>query len=124
MLIEIERQQDVCILRLSGRFLAGMETDYVRSRMDDIKSQDCAKMLVDLSGVAAIGSSGIGFIVSLYTSIIKKAGGRFLLAGVNSRVSQVLDITRISTVIPFAGDPASALAALLGEGPRGRATNS
>jgi anti-anti-sigma factor len=82
---------------------------------DEIKSGDCSKLLVDLSEVSSIGSTAIGFVVGLYTTITKKAGGRFRLAGANSRVQEVLDLTRLSSVLPLAPDTGSALAALLAE---------
>ena len=115
MLVEIESQDDVFILRLKGRFVTGMDPDCLRSMTDEIKNRDCRKLLVDLSEVSAIGSTVIGFVVGLYTTITKKAGGRFTFAGANSRVREVLDLTRLSTVIPLAADTGSALPALLAD---------
>jgi|SRR5579871_6546602 len=115
MLIEIESQNDVCILRLKGRFVTSTDADYLRSRADEIKIRNYSKLLVDLSDVSSIGSTVIGFLAGLYTSITKKADGRFTLAGANSRVREVLDLTRLSTVIPLAADIATGLASLRGE---------
>ena len=117
MLIEIENQNDVCILRLKGRFVTATDLDYLRAQSDEIKIRNCSKLLVDLSEVSSIGSTVIGFVVDLYTSTTKKAGGRFTLAGANSRVREVLDLTRLSTLIPMATDTESGLAALRGENP-------
>lgn len=115
MFIEIESQSDVCILRLKGRFVTVTDPDYLRSKTDEVKTRNCSKLLVDLSEVSSIGSTAIGFVVGLYTTITKKADGRFSLAGANSRVQEVLDLTRLSTVIPLAADTGSALAALLAD---------
>jgi anti-anti-sigma factor len=120
MLIEIETQEEVCILRIKGRFATGADPDYLRSKTDEIKARDCRKLLVDVTEVSAIGSTVIGFVVGLYTSMTKKTDGRFILAGANSRVREVLDLTRLSTVIPLAPDTASALAELRGKGPAAR----
>ena len=115
MHVEIDSQGDVCILRLKGRFVMATDADYLRLKTDEIKRHNFGKMLVDLSEVISIGSIVIGFIVDLYTSISKKAGGRFVLAGANPRVRGVLDLTRLSTVIPIAADTGAGLAALRGE---------
>ena len=115
MLIEIESQKDVCVVHLRGRFVMVTDPDYLSSKADEIKTSNCSKLVVDLSEVSAIGSTVIGFVVGLYTTITKKAGGRFTLAGANSRVREVLDLTRLITVIPLAGDTGSALAALLAD---------
>lgn len=117
MIIEIERQDGVCILRLKGRFVTGADLDHVRAKADEIKSQNCGKMLADLREVTAIGSMGIGFLVGIYTSVTKNPGGRFVLVGLHRRVREALDLTRLSAIIPIAGDIASGLVALHGEEP-------
>lgn len=112
MVIEIENQNDICILHLKGHFFTGADPSYLRSQANEVRTSNYSKMLVDLSGLDAIGSTVIGFLVALYTSTTKKTGGRFTLAGANSRVREVLDLTRLNTVIPLAPDTDAALAAL------------
>jgi len=114
MLVEIENQNDVCILRLKGRLVMATDVEYLRLRGKEIKIRNYRKLLVDLSDVSSIGSTVIGFVVDLYTSTIRNAGGRFMLAGANSRVLEVLDLTRLSTLIPLAANTESGLAALRG----------
>jgi anti-anti-sigma regulatory factor len=43
---------------------------------------------------------------------VKIPGGRFVLIGANSRVREVLELTRLSTIIPLAADMSSGLAVL------------
>jgi anti-anti-sigma factor len=118
MLIEIEHGDEVCVLRLTGHFRSGEDLGYVRDKADEIRSHNCKKMLADLRELQSIGSMGMGFVVGVYTSVTKRAGGgRFMLVGANQRVREVLDITRLSTIIPLAADLPSGLAALRGEGP-------
>jgi anti-anti-sigma factor len=110
--VEIETDPGICILRLKGRFVMATDPEYLRSRTDEIKAGNHLRMLVDLSGVSAICSTEIGFLVDLYTSTTRKPGGRFLLAGANTRVREVLNLTRLNTVIPQVVDAASGVAAL------------
>ena len=112
MLIEIESQNDVCVLRLRGRFIMAKDLEYLRLQTEEIKGRNYSKLLVDLSEVSSIGSTLIGFIVDLYTFTTKKPDGRFTLASAHPRVMEVLDLTRLSTVIPAAADTGAALAAL------------
>lgn len=112
MVIELERQDGVCVLRVKGRFVTGADLDYVRVKADEIKSQNCGRMLADLREVSAIGSMGIGFLVGIYTSVTKTPGGRFVLIEPIRRVREALDLTRLTTVIPMAPDFESGLAAL------------
>ena len=112
MLIEFEYQGDICIFRLNGRFATGVDAAYLRSKADEIRNSGCRKVLADFSLVPYIDSTGVSFLVGIYVSIVKDSGGRFVLASVNRRVREVLDLTRISTVIPIFNDRDSGLAAL------------
>jgi len=117
MLIEIEHYDSVCILHCEGRFVAGPEMDYLQTRMDDIKRLACNKVLADFQEVSSLGSMGVTFIVCAYTSVTRKPGGRFVLSGASPHVQHVLDLTRLSTLIPMASDVASGLAVLRAEVP-------
>ena len=114
LLIEVEHRDDVCILHLKGRVVTNADPELVHA-LDEIKSRNCYRLLVDLRDVLMIGSTGIGFLVGLYTSITKIPGGRFVLVGPNQRVRDVLDLTRLSTIIQLAPAMASGLAALQAE---------
>jgi anti-anti-sigma factor len=112
MLVEVEHRQDVCVVRFSGRIAAGAELELLGARADEIKKQACSKLLADMRHVSAIGSTGIGFLVNLYSSVTKAPGGRFVLVGAGGRVREVLDLTRLSTILPLADDLESGLAYL------------
>ena len=118
MIIDIEQQNDLCILRCKGRFIAGPDLEYMNRKMDEIKRVNCDRLLVDFREVPAIGSMGVAFIVGLYTSVVRESHGRFVLAGAVPLVRQVLDLTRLSTILPMAPDLASGLAALCESGAR------
>jgi anti-anti-sigma factor len=121
MLIEIEHGDEVCVLRLSGHFRSGEDLAYVRDKSFEVRSHGCNKMIADLRDLESIGSMGMGFVVGVYTYVTKRfGGGRFVLVGANQRVRAVLDLTRLSTIIPSATDLQSGLAALRGEGPAAR----
>jgi anti-anti-sigma factor len=71
MFIKIERQDDVWVLHLSGRFATGAEIEYLRAKSDEIRSLNCAKVLLDLCEVPSMGSTAIGFVVGIYSSVTK-----------------------------------------------------
>jgi anti-anti-sigma factor len=114
MLIEVRRKDEICLVRCQGRLVTG-DHEYLRAKRDEIKGANCKKVLADFSEVPDIGSAGIGFIVGVYTST-KNSGGRFVLVGIRPRVREVLDITRVSAIIPLAADIASGLVTLCDEG--------
>jgi anti-anti-sigma factor len=110
--IDVEQHEDICVLRCQGSFLAGLEQDYIQGKIDYIKQLNCSRVLADFREVPVIGSTGIAFIVGVYTSVVRVSGGRFVLAGAVPLVQRVLEITKLSTVIPLAADLGSGLVAL------------
>ncbi len=114
MELEIEQRKDVCILHFKGRFVTGVDPQDLRAKSEQIRNCNCAKVLVDLHEVPAMGSTGIGFVVAIYTSAMKRDGGRFVMTGATPRVHEVFKITRLDHVIPWATDVDSGIASLNG----------
>ena len=112
MLVDFENQGDVCVLRLHGRFATGQDSAYLRGKTEEIKSSGCSKVLADFSQVDYIDSTGIGFLIGIYTSVKKSPMGQFALSNPNRRVREVLELTRLAQVIQIYPNEAAALAAL------------
>jgi anti-anti-sigma factor len=107
--IEIESREGVSIIRFCGRMVAGLDLEYLRVKGEEAKRAARSGLLADLSHVPAIGSTGIGMLVSLYTSMMN-IGARFVMVAPGGRVLEVLELTRISTIIPIVPDMTAALA--------------
>src|SRR5581483_1205189 len=112
MLLELDPHSDIYVLRLHGRFATGRDSGYLLGRLDDIRNSSYSKFLADFANVEYIDSTGLGFVVGLYTSITKKDGGRFVLANVGRRVREVLELTRLAEVLPIYSSEEAALEAL------------
>jgi len=112
MLIELQEKDDVVVLRFQGRITTGLDLEYLMTKLEEVRSRRSDKVLADFREVSSIGSTGLGFVVGVYTSVVKIPDGRFVLVGANARVREVLDLTRLSTIIPLAEDMSSGLAAL------------
>ncbi len=71
---------------------------------------------MDFAHVDYVDSTGIGFLIGIYTSVKKSPLGRFALANPNRRVREVLELTRLAQVIQIYPNEAAALEALGGDG--------
>ena len=123
MLIEFDYKDDVCIIRPRGRFVTGSDAEYLRKKTDELKSCGRTKVMTDLHDVPYADSTGIAFIVGAYTSAKAILDGYIQgLGGLlpDPRVREVLDLTRLSTVIPIVADEAAGFAFLNAEGPAAR----
>jgi anti-anti-sigma factor len=114
MTIELSQVDDVCVMRFVGRFTTGSDPEPLRAKAEELKRLGCAKILIDFREVLSVGSTAIGFIVAIYSSVTKRPDGRFVLVGAQPRVREVLDLTRLSSILPMAGDIASGMAVLRG----------
>ncbi|MDP8982363.1 MAG: STAS domain-containing protein [Acidobacteriota bacterium] len=112
MTVDFEYAGDILVLRLRGRFATGQDTSYLRTKAEEIKASGKNKVLMDFSGVSYIDSTGIGFLIGIYTSVRKLPEGQFVMTCANQRVREVLDLTRLSKVIPCYDSEPDAMEAL------------
>lgn len=114
MLIEVERQHDVCILRINGRFVTGTDPYYLHAKIEELKSLGCSKVLADLRETESIGSAGIGFLVRIYFTATKSGDGKFVIVTANQRVIDVLELVHLRKVIQVVSDFESGIELLTG----------
>jgi anti-sigma B factor antagonist len=103
------RQVDgVTILDLSGRITLGEGSVTLRDAIRDLINKGEKHILLNLGDVSYIDSSGIGELVSAYTSV-KNAGGELKLLNLTKKVHDLLQITKLYTVFDVKDDEASAV---------------
>jgi anti-anti-sigma factor len=125
MLIELERKDDVCIIRLRGRFAAGADSAYLRGKAEEVKAGGAQKVLADFTEVPYLDSVGIGFLIGIYTNVLKSSAGRFAIVRPNERVRAVLQLTKLTGVFPAFEDETLALRTLqAGVAPAEKATQA
>jgi len=79
--------------------------------MNAVRRESAPTMILDLTGVPYLDSSGLGSLVSACTSCAK-SGRRIALTGVNRRVLKVFEITKVEQIFlmfPTLGDAIEAL---------------
>ena len=104
------RQVDgVTVLDLNGRITLGEGSVTLRDAVRDVLAKGSSKILLNLANVDYIDSSGIGELVSAYTTV-KNAGGELKLLQLTKKVHDLLQITKLYTVFDVSDDEASAIA--------------
>jgi anti-sigma B factor antagonist len=107
--IEVRFQDDVAIMSLSGKFLAGGDGPFLRQKVKDLIEAGARNMVIDFSGVPYIDSTGLGFLAGSRVTA-QNAGVNMVLASVNDHVMRILDSVRLSQFFVIAADEQSALA--------------
>lgn len=105
-----ERQAgDVTILDLTGRITIGEGSVALRTAIRRLLSEGKKNILLNLGGVSYIDSSGIGELVSSFTTV-KKDGGSLKLLNLTQKVQDLLAITKLLTVFDVYENENEALA--------------
>jgi len=97
----------VTVLRLSGNITLSTCFDL----QDRLRAETSEHLILDLSNVQFVDSSGIGCLVNGYVSH-HMMGGRMVLAGVNKRILTALHETRVNQFFSFFPSVEEALAGL------------
>ena len=87
----------IAVLDLEGPLSGGPDTDLLRDKVNSLVVQNRIRIILNLGGVPAIDSAGLGRIVASYTTV-SKAGGRMVLINLTKRNQDLLTITRLVTV--------------------------
>ena len=107
------RQVDgVTIIDLSGRITLGEGSVVLRDTIKDVLGKGAKNILLNLGDVSYIDSSGIGELVSAFTTV-KNNGGELKLLNLTKKVHDLLQITKLYTVFDVKDDEASALASFI-----------
>lgn len=86
------------VVSLSGRFMTGTERAELRNVVQDMIDQGCRKVVLDLSSLHTINSTGIGSVVACYT-MVKNNSGDLTLAGLSGRVKDCFTMTGLYKVM-------------------------
>ncbi len=105
------RQVDgITIIDLSGRITLGEGSSVLRDLVRQTVAKGNKQILLNLGDVTYIDSSGIGELVSAFTSV-RNAGGELKLLNLTKKVHDLLQITKLYTVFDVKDDEATAIQA-------------
>ena len=99
---------DVSIVDCIGRIILGEECAIIREHVKKLLAES-PNVVLNLAEVTYVDSSGVGVLTSLYTSA-QAAKGSIKLAGLTTRVRDLLQITKLVTIFEIYDSPADAAA--------------
>jgi anti-sigma B factor antagonist len=108
--VSIRESGDITILDLRGRStIDGGESEMLDSHLQKLLAGGVRKLLLNLTNLTQVDSTGVSIIVKTYVSLGDKGGALKLLCP-RGRVLEVLTVLRLLETIPFFEDEAQALA--------------
>ena len=88
---------DVSVVDVAGRITLGEGSSALRDTLREMVNKNQKKILLNLGEVSYIDSSGIGELVSAFTTVTNN-GGQLKLLNLTKRVKDLLQITKLYTV--------------------------
>jgi anti-sigma B factor antagonist len=110
MKISVRQLDGVTIVDCSGRITLGEGSVTLRDTVRELLAKGQKKILLNLADVNYIDSSGIGELVSAYTTV-RNQGGDLKLLKLTKKVHDLLQITKLYTVFDVKDDEAAAVKA-------------
>ena len=102
---------DITVFEITGRLNLGDLLRSVEQSLQNLISSGVRKLVIDVTGLTMIDSSGIGLLVSC-GGLMDSRGGQVRIAGAQGAVAKVFDMVRMRKILPLDADLASACANL------------
>jgi anti-sigma B factor antagonist len=110
-----ERQvSGITILDISGRITLGQETALLRNTIRDVVSGGTKNLVLNLSRVPHIDSSGIAELVSAIVAV-RREGGDMKLLNLTKRVRDTVEILKLGAIFELFDDETAVVKAFTGE---------
>lgn len=103
MKVQVRHKEGVTILEPKGKITIGEGDIALRDAVMESLEAGGANILLDLNQVSTIDSSGVGEMVSSYTTVSNR-GGKLKLLNLPPKVVDILQITQLITVFDVYDD--------------------
>ena len=98
----------ITVVNLSGRLTLGDASALLRQSLKDLLDGGKKKIVLNLGEVGYIDSSGLGELVSSFTTV-RNSGGELKLANLTQKVNDLLTVTKLYTVFEIHNDEQAAI---------------
>lgn len=119
MLLQIEVRRiepDITLLELAGKISLGRESQRIEVVVQDLLRQEAKKIILDISRVDHLDSTGIGILAYCYGTV-NRSNGELRIAGASGKVLHLLQITRLDKVLPLCDSVEAACSSLSAKPP-------
>jgi len=88
----------VTVLALEGNLMGGPDAGALHSTLNDLVSRGMKRIVIDLSKVEYMNSSGLSLLIG-GAGTVKNAGGSLVLANASVKIQSIIKITKLSAVL-------------------------
>lgn len=95
MKINQKELDNTVILELHGKLTGGPESEMFRNVFKELLQADKKNIVINLKKVDWINSTGLGILISNYTTV-RKGGGDLVLCNIGDRIDSILYVTKLN----------------------------
>jgi anti-sigma B factor antagonist len=97
MKFNIKETSGISVIKMEGSLLGGPEVSELNNTLHKFVDAKKKKVIVDLSDVSLMNSSGLGMLIASATTM-RNAGGDLKLACASAKILKLLEVTKLLTV--------------------------
>jgi anti-sigma B factor antagonist len=95
--LSVRKTDSVAILDVSGKLMGGPDADVFKEAIRNLLDEGYKNVVINMSQVPFINSTGLGILISAYTTL-RKEDGILKLTNVTERIDSLLMITKLGTI--------------------------
>src|SRR4051794_26068631 len=103
MKVSTRQLDQVTIVDLSGHINLGDGTSVLRDTVKQLVARGQKKILLNLGDINSIDSSGLGELITAFTSV-RNQGGDLMLLHLTKKIQNLMQITKLCTVFQVMDD--------------------
>ncbi len=97
MRIDSREKNGIIILDLQGKLMGGPDAEAFKNTITKLIDTGRKKVIVNLHNIDWINSTGMGILISGYTTM-RRSGGDLCLLHVSDKIRSILYVTKLSTI--------------------------
>ena len=90
-------QNNIVVLEPKGKIMGGPDASLLHDKLYELIESDRKQIVIDLAGVEWMNSTGLGILISSYTTL-RNNSGELKLANVTDKIQSLLTITKLVSV--------------------------
>ena len=108
MRFRTREEGEVTIIDLSGKLMGGSDSDVFRDLVHGLIEKGRKRIIVNLAGINWINSTGVGILITGYTTL-RKSGGDLKLLNVSTKIESMLYVTKLNLIFECFDDERDAI---------------
>ncbi len=105
----VSREKDgVIVLDLQGKLMGGPDAEIFKGTIHKLLEAGHKKIVVNLHDIDWINSTGMGILISGYTTM-RRSGGDLRLLNVSDKIQSILYVTKLNMIFKCYSDEAEAI---------------